>query len=296
MTSFQIDPLKRSDSQLAYCPMCLQKNKYKNGDLAWFPKLQCIAAIGHECADKENRLRANEVHRLNKRENYCEEYLIENLPKVHAVIDRIKTTLEFAKFAQTIFRKMRTDCALAKAAIRENTDAFGRLSILVEIETQQRGIGPIGLSRGFASEVERYDFGKLKGDEIALKSDYSPVKEFDRLIAQFESVNLAKDAESALQLVAAMSTYQDKDKHTKLLTNLFRQLSKQDEKLKSFSMFFRPNNLKKLTEWSSHPLSHSGCQILWTDTQLELTLVIRGYGNNLFLKIPKDFFQFVDTL
>ena len=107
LCSFRIKDGKRPEGDYAPCPMCTP-NRYLDGILAYFPRLQAVAAIGHCCADAQTRATADLESDRREAKDYQETLLLNELPIVHAKIAVARAAKPIAQEARRIYRQFRS--------------------------------------------------------------------------------------------------------------------------------------------------------------------------------------------
>jgi hypothetical protein len=293
LCEFQIDPSKRADSKMAYCPMCHQTNKFSIGTFAWLPHQKCIAAIGNECADKKNRLRANQEFRNKQRQRYCEDYLLETLPKMGRIAQEAETFLVIAKEAQLLFRAFKNNALKASRLLKDASKQTGRLSFFERAPTNIAKIGPKGLSSNSNYEIQIIDCGRLYGT-TALLGNYCPLKDLSALVHFLNSCVFVTN-EDIFEKVCSLNEKELDHYQAKLQVEL-KNLEKAIGKLKDFAMFFGDQNIAVISKWFSHELSGAAVRVTRRSIGSHFLFRIWGDENQLAVKISNEFIEFGDRL
>jgi len=141
---FAIDRKKRPERDKAPCPMCHQTNKFLAGDLAYFPRLEAVAAIGHCCAAKEIREAAEREYKVRTTRDAEEELLLQKLPLVSAYLGVLERARLSAIEAERAFRQFRKGASGIHRQLRAVKNAGGRLIVVERIENEVTASGPAG--------------------------------------------------------------------------------------------------------------------------------------------------------
>ena len=113
--------------------MCHQRNKFLKGWLVWVPRLQVLAAIGCECADKETRDAASREHKARRDQEREEDFLLENMPLIPLQCSCVLRARSVADEAQRIFQLFRRNGSHFQRLLRQATKTDSRLKISEEI-------------------------------------------------------------------------------------------------------------------------------------------------------------------
>ena len=182
LATFSIDRLKRPDGDMAYCPMCHQPNKYLEGAFVYLTEMKAVAAIGHECAAKENRAAADKEYRARRDQRAEEDYLLANLPHVAHKMNAIRAVRPAAAEALRVFRLLRKDAPDAVRQLRAIKQKGARLTVAETIDAKLADIGPSGFKGSSGKQTRDVVFGSLAGT-TAVINDFNPVAELNRIEA-----------------------------------------------------------------------------------------------------------------
>ena len=111
LATFAIERQKRSGRDMAYCPMCHQPNKYIEGSFVYLTRLEAVAAIGHECASKENRVAAEKDYRARRDQRAEEDHLLVDLPLVARKLEVLRRVRPAAVEALRVFSPSPERCS-----------------------------------------------------------------------------------------------------------------------------------------------------------------------------------------
>jgi hypothetical protein len=250
LTSFDVDRKKRSDGQMAFCPMCMSTDKFLHGGcLVWFVDGGYVAAIGPECADKENMRLAKAAYGRKVQAEREENYLIERLPLVQKRLQVLESILPAFEEADRVHRVVKGKASRAKAQLSSVFKQGGVLAIEEEIEPSLRGIGPSGLTKG--DQLRTVNYGSLRGETMKLnKLELS--KKLSRVISTLKHYRHWWTEERALAEVI------DCDESWRHET--YEYLRDAEEKYKQlrnslidFRRFFLHDNIERIAAWTQHP-------------------------------------------
>jgi hypothetical protein len=249
LTPFDLDGRKRPEGDLAPCPMC-QPNKYLHGVLAYFPRLQAVAAIGHCCADKETLAAAERGYRERRTQEQEEDYLLAELPLVHARLALIEQVQPAAAEALRAYRQFRSQAPEIQRLLRAAKKAGGRLAVSERIASEAIAGGPVGF-RGGGQNTRDVDFGVLRGS-IAVAVNYDPVRELDRIVGLLLPHDRGEAEETAIEYIAALDVGA-RHRATVNLREAESSYGKWRSRLADFCAFFAPENINRIRSWASHP-------------------------------------------
>lgn len=291
----EINSKCRPLGDLAPCPMCHARNKFRDGRLVYLFEIKAVAIIGHCCADADrNRdaVREWEIRQSRIRE---EDYLLENLPRIAEWCDVLKRAKPPLVAADLLFRKWRTDGKQYYDVLRHIKRTGGELVITEVIAANDTG--PRGFSRG-GSEFDTRDIrmGSLLG-QTALRTRYDPIKD---LISIEESVgaHVQPGEDEAFAYLTEMTDDQRKAAYEALrkASNRFEKLLRD---LEDFREFFTKTNFHRINRWAAHrdaPL-HFSAQLNDADNDGKRRLLISTKGVGLFhYLIPSTFWAPTDDL
>lgn len=262
LRKFSIDRKKRPNGDMAFCPRCGHEDKFLHGDLAWFPKLQVCAAIGHCCASHEARADAEREFKWREKLRYEEDYLLAALPLLGRQFEIIQELKPDCAEALRIYRQFRLQAMPAHSDLRRLKDQFsGHLMVTSVIggapeadqERQNDYVGPAGF-RGkgrYNVDTRDTDLGLMAG-LVALNKDFNPVKELTDIERMVASFDLRPGEAAALDFIISMSNEQRRAAVAILQSSArkFRQLV---ERLDEFWSFFSPDNLAAIQRYAEHP-------------------------------------------
>lgn len=285
LAPFSVDRRKRADGQMAYCPMCHQPNKFLEGAFVYLPRLQAVAAIGHECAAKETRDAAERDYRARRDRQIEEDYLLANLPRVPAKLAAIEQVRPAAAEALRVFRLLRKDAPTALRQLRAVKQQGARLIVAETIDDNIVAIGPAGFKGSSGKQTRDIAFGILSGT-TAVINDYNPIAELDRIkqVLQLYAGHPTEDA--ALNVICSMT-----DAERQWATTRLRQTDDAFRKFQSriadFCAFFSPENIGRIGAWTSHSEHPAPFRITRTEKSGAVIVTIRNADDRFYVAIAQ---------
>jgi hypothetical protein len=275
LAEFSIARMKRPDGDMAYCPMCHQPNKYLEGAFVYLTELKAVAAIGHECAAKENRTAAEKDYRARRDQRTEEDYLLANLPHVVRKMDAIRAVRPAAAEALRVFRLLRKDAPNAVRLLRAIKQAGARLTIAETIDATIAEIGPSGFKGSSGKQTRDAVFGVLAGT-TAVINDYNPMAELSRIEAILKAFTECGSEYDALEAICRMP-----DAERKWATSRLRQTDgdfrKFQARMADFCAFFTAENISRIDAWTQHPEHPARFRIKRAEQQGAMILSISSY-------------------
>lgn len=256
---FEIDRKKRSDGNLAPCPMC-QPNKYLRGSLIYLPDLQAVAAIGHCCADKENLAQATQEYRERVARDQEHDYLLAHVPLIPACLAVVAQVLPAAREAERIYRHFRKAGASFQRPLRLVTKSTRLLTVHEHLKSEAAGLAG---GRDSASNItsRTIELGYLRGT-IAVTNDYNPVRELERIDEAVRPHNHSETDDALLDYVTNLDS---KNRHavTVKLRQAGTDYSRFQNRIANFCDFFAPENMVLIQQWASHPDNPYRFEVSW---------------------------------
>ncbi len=198
-----VDPSKRPEQDYAPCPMC-QPNKFIEGRLCYFPRLQACAIIGHCCADQQQRASAERRYREQRQGDFHEEYLLRAMPLIPEKLEIAELVRPKAEEALRLHKKFHKDANRLMHMLREVArDNGGRLRVQFEVETRA-AVNDQTTGARFERLMDANDWGVLDG-LTALRSKYDPVLELNAMVTALEKGNVGTDEEAIMDAIIALS-------------------------------------------------------------------------------------------
>lgn len=239
---------KRADGQMAPCPMC-QSNKFLEGRLVWFGRLQEIAVIGHYCANKETNREAERDRKARDAKERAINFLIDALAQLPQLRAEIESTRPSAIAAQDVFDSFKSGGATFQAALRHATKNGGVLSV-AEVIGPRSGDGPAGL-RTAGSTVDTRDvhFGALSGMRaVATRCRVRELLESaESIIAKLASIT----DDTALGFLEELSDPElvRWERDIRAVQNKLIELR---DLVHDIASFFTTENASRISRWGSH--------------------------------------------
>lgn len=252
-----IDGKKRLGDS-APCPMCTS-NRFLTGSLVYLPSMQCVAFIGHCCADKKTRADAAREFRLRSRQKHEEDYLLDNLLLIPARLAALEVIRPAAIEARRLYRQFRRDASRVQFQLRQIRRNYGGRLILSEIIRGGEDavgtdyVGPAGIKGHGATNIEtrEHDYGLLAGDLITVKN-FDPVKELDTLIRQLSSIDSVDDDEQVLDFIVSITPKQ-RGAAVAIMETVDDNVEKLLARLRNLLSFFTRENAEQLSAYGTSP-------------------------------------------
>lgn len=283
LAPFSVDRRRRADGDMAYCPMCHQPNKFLEGAFVYLPRLQAVAAIGHECSAKETRAAAERDYRARRDRQIEEDYLLANLPHVPAKLAAIEHVRPAAAEALRVFRLLRKDAPTALRQLRATKQEGTRLIVAETIADNIVAIGPAGFKGSSGKQTRDITFGLLDGT-TAVINDYNPVAELDRIRQVLQLYANHPSEVAALDAVCKMTDAERKWAMTRLrqTDDSFRKFQ---SRIADFRAFFARENIDRIGAWASHPEHPSPFKITRTEKSGSVVVTIRNSDDRFYAVI-----------
>jgi hypothetical protein len=272
---FSIERKKRSDLDMAPCPMC-QPNKFLSGFLVWLPELQAIAAIGHCCADKDNLAAADREYAARSARDNEEDYLLSALPRIPLRLAALDQAKPAAEEAERVYRRFRNKGSGFQKRLRSvNRQQGGRLTLTEAIEGDLASIGPAGFKGlGGGLNTRDIEFGVLTGS-TALIGDYNPTGELNRIRSALNAHVCGLDEEAAMNYIVDLDERR-RGEAVVQLREAERSYEKFSQRLNDFREFFSVANIERINAWSSHPLNPQPFTASFVSSGGNRVFVLRG--------------------
>ena len=277
LATFAIERQKRPGRDMAYCPMCHQPNKYIEGSFVYLTRLEAVAAIGHECASKENRVAAEKDYRARRDQRAEEDHLLVDLPLVARKLEVLRRVRPSAVEALRVFRLLRKDAPDAVRQLRNVKSKGARLTVAETIDAELAEIGPSGFKGTSGKQTRDVVFGVLAGT-MAVNNDYNPVAELDRIERVLKVYPACTSEEEALEEICRWS-----DRERRWASTSLRRADVEYRKFQSrmvdYCSFFSAENIARIDAWTSHPEHPAGFRIRRTEKAGSVAVSITSYGD-----------------
>ncbi len=283
LAPFSVDRRKRTNGDMAYCPMCHQPNKFLEGAFVYLPRLQAVAAIGHECAAKETRAAAERDYRARRDRQFEEDYLLANLPHVPVKLAAITQVRPAAAEALRVFRSLRKDAPAALRQLRSAKQQGARLIVAETIADNIIAIGPSGFKGSKGRQTRDTMFGLLAGT-TAVINDYNPVAELYRIEQVLKLYAAYPTEEAALDAVCGMTDAERQWATTRLrqTDDAFRKFQ---NRIEDFCAFFSAENIARISAWTGHPEHPAPFRITRTAKPGAVIVTIRSADDRFYMAI-----------
>lgn len=288
--AFSIDRTKREQGDMAYCPMCHQYNKYLEGEFVWLPRLQAVAAIGHECAAKENRAAADKEYKARKQQEDEEYYLLDNLHYVAARLKVVVAVSEAATEALRIFRLLRKDAPSAVSQLRRVKKNNARLIVVETIDGAAAITGPAGFRGTSGVQTRDAVFGTLSGF-AAVQVEFNPKAELDKIAEVLRRHSGCATQNDALNRVCQMSD-RDRKWATAELQRAEADFQKLQGKMREFCEFFSAANIERISRWVSHPEHPSPFTVKRIEQSAGTVITIRSAKDDVRVVIKPTLYTY----
>ncbi|GLK76180.1 hypothetical protein GCM10008171_14340 [Methylopila jiangsuensis] len=238
---------RRPNRDYAPCPMCVP-NKFLEGRLCWFPRLECVALIGHDCANKENSQDAESEWQRRRREKEETDFLLDHLLLVQDMVAVLEDFRPVAIAARDLFRHFRSKAGSVHRELRHVAKTGAQLSVAEKVWGQLQAVGPSGFG-GAAGHTRTITFGPLHG-VTAVQRDFDPVRRVDAAYERLKPL-LCDDDDAVLAMIEGLD---EKERHTAVvfIKEAEREFGKVLAMIKDMRNFFAADNLKRIDAWGTH--------------------------------------------
>ncbi|CAA0110436.1 Uncharacterised protein [Starkeya nomas] len=256
LKQFVIERKKRADGKLAFCPRCYQRDKYRKGDLAWFPRLMVCAAIGNCCAGHDAGTAAAKEFKAKRDRDARESYLLDHLPLIAAKLNAVAQLEGVAEAAGEVYRQFRREVPKVHSQLRAAKTNYGGNLVVSRVlrsddsEDESDYVGPAGFGRRSGVETQETTLGLLAG-QIALIKDFAPEKELAIVRRQLESVGFSFTEEEAVDFILS-----NQERELKVAVVILQSAdegyARLISRLREFWAFFTPENVALIHAYGVH--------------------------------------------
>jgi hypothetical protein len=269
---------KRPNGDRAPCPRCVP-NKFLTGVLAYLPRLEAVALIGHCCAGAEALAEADREQKERSTRDVEESYLLAQLPRVAERMRTMVNVLPVAKEAKHVFDLFHGRGERIQRQLREIKARGGMLVVYEELDREAVNDGPRAF--GSSGNVREIGFGAMVGG-TALVAAYNPVRDIEKYCERLGRVNVGESENDALDFIVKLSE-QERGFAYKELQECERLAKSIIKKLADFASFFTEGNLQRLAAWGMHSLN---AQPLEVEMETEGTLrVVHFIGSGCRVRL-----------
>ena len=277
-----LDGRKRPNGDLAPCPMCTP-NKYLTGSLIHIPSMECVAVIGHCCAEKESIAKAEREYKVRAKLKAEEDYLLACLPLINQRMEVLIGLRPYAKEAMRLYRRFRHRVPAVHSLLRSTKHQYRGHLMLSEIirgedESKVDYFGPSGFKGHGSGAVEsrEVNFGLLAGS-IAVINDYKPVNDLETLIRQLESVQQPPTEEAVVEFICNVSNEQRRAA-VAILRIVDAGVKRFVARLTEFFQFFTPENIATVNAFGTSPLNHLRFTAIYEQYRRPHVTIKQGQG------------------
>lgn len=249
---FVIKATNRPEGDRAPCPMCHHPNKYLHGRLVYLPRLEALAAIGCECADKVTAKAAADEYRALRDQQQGEEYLLSHLHLVHSQLRVLTRALPLAQELRRMCRIIQNKGSGIRAQLAQVNRNGGRLVLVEQLSEDTAATGPRGFGGAGSRDTRDVDIGLLAGS-TALIRDYDPVGELKKIEVRIAPFALSRSPEETLQLLVTVEPKEVAVMWVQL-REAAQAYSRFQDRIADAVAFFEQDNLQRLAAWASHRL------------------------------------------
>lgn len=282
---------RRVDGRLAPCPMC-QPNKFLDGRLVWFGRLEAIAVIGHCCADQEISREAEREFRAREAKERATNFVLDALIRLPELRDEYESLAPRAMAAQTLFDRFRHDGAAFQTALRQATKNGGELTVSEVIGPRSRD-GPAGLrTAGSTVDTRDVQFGTLTGlRALATRCRANELlKSVHEVIAALASIT---DDATTIEFLEGLLDSEILG-WEKRLRNAQSKLIELRALVDDIASFFTEENARRISKWGSHRDAPMRITANWSKSRIrnrfEFELVGWPSGRRVGLLLPPELF------
>ncbi len=250
LAEVNIEKGKRPNGDKAPCPRCTP-NRFLSGVLAYLPRLEAVACIGHCCAGAEAQAEANREAKERDTRDHEEGYLLAHLPKVADRIRAVGMVLPVAKEAKHVFDLFHGRAEPIQRQLREIKMRGGMLVLYEELDREAVNDGPRAF--GSSGNVREVGFGAMVGG-TALLAAYNPVRDIEKCCERMSRLNKGESEADAVEFIVTLSE-QERGFAYKELQECDRIAKSIVRKLADFASFFSEGNLQRLAAWGGHLLN-----------------------------------------
>ncbi|WP_193748886.1 hypothetical protein [Leisingera sp. ANG-Vp] len=241
---FTLDRKKRPNWDEAPCPICSPVSpKYLSGFLVWFPKENCIRAIGKECGRTLDKNWHREVRafKIREEDEARRQYILQKLHTVPQLISEFETELATAKRQHSVWRDLKDRCPAIVQHLRDNMGEDLRVSRRSRNKT-------LSSSNGTSNYYETR-IGKAQG-YAAVRRDFPNVREIKSSIEHLEAISHGSNSHEISVRLQVMSKKEQRaiEKVIKLSET---KLDRVKQRRHDFLSFFSDANIETINRWAT---------------------------------------------
>lgn len=280
---------KRPDGDLAPCPMCAS-NKFLDGRLVHFPSLECVALIGHDCADREISRQAEEEWARKRQENEELDFLLSVAPVVPAMLAALTELRPLAEGARDLFLRFRKKAASVHRDLRRTIAGSGQLEVAEVISSQMAAVGPAGFRGSSGVQTRAIVFGVLQGT-TAVRTEFDPVRPIDMALEHLRPLLCGSSQDAIIEFVYGLEP-KDRTFAVGFIKEAGRTYAKVTAMLSDFRDFFDRDNLANISAWGAHENSINPVKVVDREVAGQREVLITGTQAAVVLKPDPELWTF----
>ncbi|MDR4305945.1 hypothetical protein IHQ68_04810 [Chelatococcus sambhunathii] len=211
--------------------------------------MECVALIGHECADKVKSIAAEKAWAREQAERTQQDFLLEHLPRVPAMLTALEELRAVAVIAVDLYRHFRKKAGSVHRDLRHIASTGAQLTVAEKVWDELYGTGPTAF-RGSSGQTRSVSFGVLRGT-TAVKANFDPTRDIDLARSRIQPLRCEATDDAVLDFILSLD-----DKGREMAVGFIREAERTFEKalaaIKDFRNFFEADNLKRIDAWGAH--------------------------------------------
>lgn len=271
----EIGKLRLADDRIP-CPICFHRSKYaSDGHLVYFHRIKRIAAIGPECANTLNLLRADKDYRATEELQRNEAYLRQMLPLTMEWIPQLNAAKAAMEFARTLSSEFNKQAKNTRNRLKRGSAGDGWLG--ADMDGQHVTIGRLtGL-------------GALSGQFTAR----SPLLEAEKLIIKHKC---GKQNEAVEARILELAQANGVNQAAKDIRNGINKYNAFVKNMTEFCSFFTTQNLAIASQWSQSLSESDRFTFRMTENGTGRTIAVLSIGERARLTTDDAMWKYSDSL
>lgn len=241
---FTLDRKKRPNWDEAPCPICSPESpKYLSGFLVWFPKENCIRAIGRECGRTLDKNWHREVRafKIREEDEARRHYILQKLHTVPQLILDFEAELAAAKRQHSVWKDLKDRCPAIVQHLRDNMGE--------DLKVSRRSRSKTLSSSSGASNYYETRIGRAQG-YAAVRRDFPNVREIKANISHLEAISHGSNGHEIAVRVQEMSKKEQRAIE-KVIKSAESKLDRVKERRQDFLNFFSDANIETINRWAT---------------------------------------------